>query len=1096
MAGFLLIAGLASVLLCAVSGAQGDPLVVVLRGARRESMVVSQVHVPRRLLGDCLVGAAQNADGAVPFQIVPDAVQSARGIAVMRAPVSGDISLTLASTQFQRPRRITAPCEVVVGSSLVQMDPSRMAGFPNSIRLGDGKTLSSFTWNDRLYRPGAGGFLLRNDRNATLELLCEGPLCSVYRVRAAYCDEDGRRAPGNADAVYDWYFFRDAPIAFVTGIVRQAAPEAWSELHFLEWNFSGNDFARYAGGNPVEEGALDGRRESRLFSSWAALTAGNHAVGMFGGLIRMYDGRGEYGTYLHAAWTSFQGGEARFSAWLWMGEAPDPVARIRHAADALSAQPRVAISTRAVHRAVQLSEQAAERATGTARLMRGWMSALARQAELEGSLEDARTLASGAVPQGWRLVRAGDLGIAFSSGGGSIRLHSVYDLRRRLELAASEQPPLFALTIRQNKTGPDINVTADAGWSSTQITKAGNDWVLRWKGLRFPDLPKFSVIARLTPDAAANRVDWTFHVETPPGGPSIWRVDFPQIGVADLGSNGAVLYPAGPGVEHTDPWNHPLTYLGQYPGGWCSMPLLAAYRKGPDAAGLYFAVHDAWGSIKDVSAQSDAASRAVILSYHTPAPNRGVPGNGYTQSGKAVWALLRGDWFDAAQMYRHWVMRHARWWPKIGHAGRPDTPLWMRRLAVWAVGGGAPSECVPLVKRFAQAMGTPTGFHWYNWHSNPFDNDYPHYFPTKPGVAEGVKELQRAGVKVMPYINGRLWDTRDRGLEDWEFTSRALPAACKDAAGKPIIESYGSKESDGSPVRLAVMCPTTHLWQSVIADLVSRLFQEVGVDGVYIDQVAAAYPALCMDPTHGHPLGGGHWWNEGYWKLVGAIKAAKPKDRMLTTECNAEPFINVFDGYLTWHWQMNGMVPAFPAVYGGAIQMFGRNYAGGPQKDLALRMKAGQQLVFGEQIGWINPAVVDEPENIAFLKQIVAMRRKLAPWFYAGRMLRPPSIEGQTTTVTADWQWGGVAMVTTPQVLTGAWKRLDGTSIALIFVNVGDEPAQVAFRANWSEYGLPRRFLFNEVGQGSAVELRSRALQHLVIPARAVRAFIAQAPSH
>ena len=55
----------------------------------------------------------------------------------------------------------------------------------------------------------------------------------------------------------------------------------------------------------------------------------------------------------------------------------------------------------------------------------------------------------------------------------------------------------------------------------------------------------------------------------------------------------------------------------------------------------------------------------------------------------------------------------------------------------------------------------------------------------------------------MPYINGRLWDTRDRGTEDFEFTKVALPAATKNEKGEPYTETYGSKESDGSPVRWA-----------------------------------------------------------------------------------------------------------------------------------------------------------------------------------------------------------------------------------------------------------------------------------------------------
>ena len=136
--------------------------------------------------------------------------------------------------------------------------------------------------------------------------------------------------------------------------------------------------------------------------------------------------------------------------------------------------------------------------------------------------------------------------------------------------------------------------------------------------------------------------------------------------------------------------------------------------------------------------------------------------------------------------------------------------------------------------------------HWYNWHQIPFDNDYPHYFPTKPGFAEGVRALQSSGTFVMPYINGRLWDTRDRGTEDFEFTRVALPAVTKNEKGQPYIETYGSKEKDGSPVRLGVMCPTTELWQSRVRQTVLRLMNECGVKGVYIDQIAAAAPTLVL----------------------------------------------------------------------------------------------------------------------------------------------------------------------------------------------------------------------------------------------------------
>jgi hypothetical protein len=179
-----------------------------------------------------------------------------------------------------------------------------------------------------------------------------------------------------------------------------------------------------------------------------------------------------------------------------------------------------------------------------------------------------------------------------------------------------------------------------------------------------------------------------------------------------------------------------------------------------------------------------------------------------------------------------------------------------------------------------------------------------------------------------------------------------------------------------------------------------------------------------------------------------------PDDRILTTECNADPYVKWFDGYLTWHWQYQGQVPAFPAVYGGAIQMFGRAYRSGPTKDLALRMKAGQQLVYGEQIGWINPGVVREEQNFAFLREMVHLRWRYRRYFYAGQMARPPELAGQIPTVTADWQWHGVWPVTTPAAMTGAWQLPDEGRAVLLMVNVSDPPIDTGLELDAADYGI------------------------------------------
>ena len=78
-----------------------------------------------------------------------------------------------------------------------------------------------------------------------------------------------------------------------------------------------------------------------------------------------------------------------------------------------------------------------------------------------------------------------------------------------------------------------------------------------------------------------------------------------------------------------------------------------------------------------------------------------------------------------------------------GPNGRADTPGWMRELSAWTMTGGAPGECVDRVKEFRRYLGLPVGFHWYNWHQIPFDNDYPHYFPPKQGFAEGAADCKQ-----------------------------------------------------------------------------------------------------------------------------------------------------------------------------------------------------------------------------------------------------------------------------------------------------------------------------------------------------------------
>ena len=707
------------------------------------------------------------------------------------------------------------------------------------------------------------------------------------------------------------------------------------------------------------------------------------------------------------------------------------------------------------------------------------------------------------------ILRAGDLQLTLACEPAGIRVVSLRDAAGETELLPAHPEPLFVLVLRELGTGKEMRLDAASGWMDAEIAKLDSPagLRLRWPRAKEPQLEGIQVVADAIADADLHAIRWRLKVENGSSGWSLWRVDYPRLAVGDLGPSADVFLPRGPGEVQRGLWQREFKFRDTYPGAWMTMQFMAAYdaeRK----TGIYLALHEPLGTTKDLAVESRPKEQAVAFLFDQPVENMGKAGNGFDPAGEAVWRLLRGDWFDAAVFYRDWVRAEAGWHPLRVAETRQDATRAMQVMDAWAVGGGDPwvpeggpsAERVAEIQQFARVLGVDVGMHWYSWHPNPFDNDYPHYLPAKPGFKEAVAELQSQGVSVMPYINGRLWDTRDRGTEDFAFSSSARPYAAKDEKGEVIIEQYGSKEEDGSPVRFAVMCPATKFWQDRVHDITLELYTKYGVKGVYIDQIAAATARLCFDETHGHPLGGGHWWADGYREVLDRIRRDMPRDCFLTTECNAEAYVRWFDGYLTWHWQHDGQVPAFPAVYGGALTMFGRNYGGGPTRDLALHMKAGQQLVFGEQIGWINPAVINEEQNIAFLRQLARLRKHVRQYFDAGEMARPPRLPHDLPKVKADWGWaGGNWWVTTPTLLTGAWRLPSEDRVLLLFVNVGDQPATTEVAIDAGEYGLlaPRVQLV-EIGEEGPLspQVHQRSFrQELTLGPRMARAFeLSRAP--
>ncbi len=574
---------------------------------------------------------------------------------------------------------------------------------------------------------------------------------------------------------------------------------------------------------------------------------------------------------------------------------------------------------------------------------------------------------------------------------------------------------------------------------------------------------------------------------------SLREVSFPRLELTALGGSDeddVFVFPCAQGKLIRQPLRKNVDFgqvleslsqlMGLYPNQWNTMPFCTMYDR---EGGLYYAAGDPLAAAKYLRARTAADHSRLTLETVWPAEDMGIPGNDFEQTGEVELRFFDGDWFDAAKIYRSWARENARWWPALGDRGRMDTPDWLKENVVWVLGEYSPElpeRCIKL----QQYLDVPLAVHLYRWHQVPFDVGYPHYLPPKAGFAEVVKKLQASGIKVVPYINGRLWDN---GTE--EFDTVALPGATKQENGKPYIERYGT------PAENVPMCPASKIWQQTVRDMVLTLVgPKIGVDGVYLDQVAAMSPVLCFDPSHGHPLGGGNWWlTRGYWPMLENLRETLRKQypqAVLLTENNADPYLHTFDAFLNWTYQYNAPLPLYPAVYGGTIQSYGRYFSGNQKLN---RMKIAQMLVYGDQLGWMGPEIINETETAAFLKAACQLRAGLLPFLSWGEMARVPEVPGTIPPAPASWI---VTKGDTPEpdsgLQRGAWRASDGRT-AVIFANTLDE--EVSFEwvmdAAGYGYGKSRVRVTDFDGMEKPVEVRGAKRIPVRLGARTIRAFIA-----
>lgn len=654
--------------------------------------------------------------------------------------------------------------------------------------------------------------------------------------------------------------------------------------------------------------------------------------------------------------------------------------------------------------------------------------------------------------------------VAFTFEEGSYSLTGLNDRLAQKEHIRPDLPAgeLWEISFaKDEKVISTSNILSQPGAGKiTRNSKGGKTLKIIWNDLGLAELDDVQVEVSINLADDSGIADWHINVINDSEEWGLWEVSFPKVSGFLDSTNYDLFGTFGHRDGRSETWGSLYkNYNGRldmrYPDGWGSMSM-QFIGASCDNNSVYMATHDPFAWKKNFVIEP--GNEYYVKVY---AEDMGVPGSDFNDPFPFMLGVFSGDWLTAAKIYREFALTTP--WVSKGKVSEAestpqsfkDASLWMR---AWEYPVSEPVEYKKKMEEWKYALEyfeVPLGFHWYNWSENDFDTHYPHFFPVKKGVKEFTSELTDMGVVVMPYINGRIVDMRNEDISEF------VPLAAKKYDGTTYEEKYRNE------VPQMVMCPTSEAYQDTIVESVKRLAEDLCFNSIYIDQIAAAPSNLCFDTTHGHPLGGGSWWIEGYRRMMDKVQEiahSEGRNLSITSECTAEAYMDGIDGYLLVNPRSDKSIPLLAAVYSGYTIYFA-SWLEGMKSDRIFISTIGRDVIWGCKPGWFGFDEMFSPEN----KKKLEYFRDLGQVHYAGRKY---FVYGEFLGQSESEEKCSETNI--PLQMSTIWKAEDG-SLALIIANFGEENTSFDIDLDLSGYTS------DESGFNSSYDLMKATESNIII---------------
>ena len=544
-----------------------------------------------------------------------------------------------------------------------------------------------------------------------------------------------------------------------------------------------------------------------------------------------------------------------------------------------------------------------------------------------------------------------------------------------------------------------------------------------------PTSPAGQVHVTIEYNPVTSLFEWSLHVNLP----EEWKgteAIFPILNInKDKGNK--LIVSSGYGTEYDLDKIDNMNLSLYYPSSRSTMQLVCLHDTHNV---LYYATHDKDANLKTFSTK---IGENIELSTEITASEAWNKEGQFSIPWKVSIGLSDQGWEEAIETWYRPFTFETVWGNKF--IKDKKYPEWLLTSDLWLHGGHTTRSEYDLTKQALDYFGGETSMHWYYWMHHDYDTKYPDYLPPRDGFHEIIDMVHNAGSHIMPYTNGRLWDTLSVRYEEWN----AIDEVVLRKNQNNYIETYLPHRAPN-----AVVCPSSKKWKDIIYNNTKNIFNELNCDALFYDQVASARPLACYNESHDHPVGGGDFWHYSYRNIYTDIRSQLNKNQIISTEQNAECFLDLFDVFFMTNLPAGTnytMIPLFPLIYSDRALIYGFNIV--IKKDMSYRLKSALSLVWGAQLYGGRSILIMNPDpqwkaNAEYIRGLTNFRKQQHDLFVGGRILGQWIPEGDNPEIEVD---GWVSSM--PAVVGSKWLSTTGQE-AIVMVNFDKKSHEIILPNN------------------------------------------------